>query len=552
MNLKNRKALTALLLALALLAACFGAPAEGTAAANPILKEGETEGSGSIQGTWKPDANTRFSNESAVKAYIHDAMHFQAGKRSSSVLGDRLKDEDREMYDALLKKVKDTAAGKISKTVFDVDFYLKVSIPSVHNDLDEFNKVVAEHVEMVFYALLGDCPSELYWFDKTLGIDWRYNYSYNSSYIWITELRMCFYVSADYAESDREGTFYMNAARAYAIQIAAANAQDIMEYNRGKSDAEKLRAYKNEICALTDYNYSAASGQAYGDPWQLVWVFDGDPDTKVVCEGYSKAFQYLWEISSFGGKITSMLMTGTMLTGSGEGGRHMWNVVTMSDGKKYMVDVTNSDIGSTGSDHLFLTGYDYTTTISGSKAFCYGGLYYVFDQNVPNLYRNEDRDLSGTDYDPEDDDIIAYGTCGADLEWTLSYDGLLKISGSGAMDDYKSSAYTPWTKWKTSIARIIIGDQVTKIGSSAFAGLKNARSVTIGKAVKKIGAKAFYKSTKLDYFNILTKKLKTSTVGDNAFKSTAKKALFLCPEGKVSSYKKLLIKKGASKKATFR
>lgn len=30
---------------------------------------------------------------------------------------------------------------------------------------------------------------------------------------------------------------------------------------------------------------------------ELIWVFDGDSSTNVVCEGYAKAFQYLCDLS---------------------------------------------------------------------------------------------------------------------------------------------------------------------------------------------------------------------------------------------------------------
>ena len=57
--------------------------------------------------------------------------------------------------------------------------------------------------------------------------------------------------------------------------------------------------FKNEICNLVDYNNAAADSStqtAYGDPWQMIWVFDENAETKVVCEGYSKAFQYLCDL----------------------------------------------------------------------------------------------------------------------------------------------------------------------------------------------------------------------------------------------------------------
>ena len=76
----------------------------------------------------------------------------------------------------------------------------------------------------------------------------------------------------------------------------------------------------------------------------------------MVCEGYSKAFQYLCDLSD----ITCYTVTGIMNGGTGEG-PHMWNIVA-NNGKYYMADITNSDEGTVGEDGgLFLD-----TPISGS------------------------------------------------------------------------------------------------------------------------------------------------------------------------------------------
>ena len=99
----------------------------------------------------------------------------------------------------------------------------------------------------------------------------------------------------------------------------------------------------------------------YGDPWQMIHVFDNDPDTEVVCEGYSKAFQFLCDMTTFNRrKIESHLVTG-LLGGSGAtgAGAHMWNVVHMDDRNNYLVDVTNCDDGydgDAGSENLLLKG----------------------------------------------------------------------------------------------------------------------------------------------------------------------------------------------------
>ena len=53
------------------------------------------------------------------------------------------------------------------------------------------------------------------------------------------------------------------------------------------------------------------------------------------------------------------------------------------------------------------------------------------------------------------------GTCGPDLKWLLTDNGVLVIIGKGEMNDYSSDNRSPWGK--SDIKQIIIGDGVTTI-----------------------------------------------------------------------------------------
>lgn len=78
---------------------------------------------------------------------------------------------------------------------------------------------------------------------------------------------------------------------------------------------------------------------------------------------------------------------------------------------------------------------------------------------------------------------------------------------------------------RTKLKKVTIGANVTKIGSYAFSGCKNLKTVTI-------------KSTKL----------KASSVGSKAFTKIQAKATIKVPKGKKTVYKKFLLKKGITKK----
>ena len=124
-------------------------------------------------------------------------------------------------------------------------------------------------------------------------------------------------------------------------------------------------------------------------------VFDGDPATNVVCEGYAKAFQYLCDLSEFKGDIVCRTVTGSM-----NGGDHMWNVVQMEDGKNYMVDVTNCDSGTIGApDKLLLAG---GTREDGGRAYIMplnpGSMAYAYRDEQKDLYTDGYLELSGSAY----------------------------------------------------------------------------------------------------------------------------------------------------------
>ena len=93
---------------------------------------------------------------------------------------------------------------------------------------------------------------------------------------------------------------------------------------------------------------------------------------------------------------------------------------------------------------------------------------------------------------------------------------------------------------------------VTAIAKNAFKGMDKLTTVTIGKNVKSIGAKAFYGCKKLKKITIKSTKLTKKTIGSKAFTGINKKAVIKCPKGKKAAYKKILLKKGMKKTMKFK
>ena len=79
------------------------------------------------------------------------------------------------------------------------------------------------------------------------------------------------------------------------------------------------------------------------------------------------------------------------------------------------------------------------------------------------------------------------GTCGDNLTWTLSDDGILTISGTGPMYDYGYSG-GPWGRFTS----VVVEEGVTTIGACAFYRNNLLSSISLPEGLISIGGYAFY------------------------------------------------------------
>ena len=84
--------------------------------------------------------------------------------------------------------------------------------------------------------------------------------------------------------------------------------------------------------------------------------------------------------------------------------------------------------------------------------------------------------------------VIASGSCGTDVTYSLTSDGVLTISGTGEMADF-DPALSDGNK--AVITSIVIGEGVTTIADNAFEECENVASVSIPASVTSIGGSAF-------------------------------------------------------------
>ena len=90
-------------------------------------------------------------------------------------------------------------------------------------------------------------------------------------------------------------------------------------------------------------------------------------------------------------------------------------------------------------------------------------------------------------------DMVASGTCGTRLKWTLDKRGALIISGSGKMDDYEEGKQ-PWHAYKSSIKSVVIQSGVTSVGNNAFCFFQKLTKAELPETVTEIGKGAFFES----------------------------------------------------------
>ena len=283
--------------------------------------------------------------------------------------------------------------------------------------------------DKVWHALMADLPYELYWHDKVIGINYAYTLTAGGTPF--KDVTFSFAVAQEFRGADVTTTNIPN------VPAAVQTARSVVAANASKSDHDKLQAYRQYICDQVSYNYAAARGEytaSYGSPWQLLWVFDGDTSTNVVCEGYAKSFKYLCDLteesSGWTGDVETISVTGTMGTEN-----HMWNIVRIGGGN-YLVDVTNCDTGMKGyPQKLFLRG-----AVGDGISYTVENTVYTYDDVTRTGFAAADLKLSGTDYTPAATTLTAPTvTLKADASTGQPVISWSKVSGAAQYEVYRSA-----------------------------------------------------------------------------------------------------------------
>ena len=329
-------------------------------------------------------------NLELYNANVTELKKISSGSRESAVI---------EITDASLGKEEMTAtAEELGVPILTVKDGTTVITDEAKKALTaKYSDRYAYSAQTLLNAFLADLPYDLYWFNKASGqggmkLQRMGSYKATKSQLTLTNARYVFSytVSTEYARNGE--TYVVDQTDRQVLDKAVANAKAIVDKCASYKDFSKLDQYRKEICNLVYYQMPLDT--AYGNAWQLIWVFDGDPSTNVVCEGYAKAFSYLAQLSRFtSSRVEVKTVSGYISKDKTASSRHMWNVVRMDDGLNYLVDVTGCD--SAGDDRYFMKG------AKGSVAdgyTCSGRPYYYLASSVSAYGGGEELVLSPNCY----------------------------------------------------------------------------------------------------------------------------------------------------------
>ncbi len=205
-----------------------------------------------------------------------------------------------------------------------------------------YSNFVGQYLWEVMYAICNDRPDVFYYFGYNI-VD---GLMYDNTCIKSLEYKVQLMDNTTYSAANIP-TYYDNMIAAMkAVPVDLSN-----RYNFVKS----VHNYLCENIYYPDVNsddYIDNAHDAYG---ALV-------EKRAVCQGYSDAFKLICDYY----KIPSVCITGTA-----NGGAHMWNAVQMDDGLWYLLDATWDDQTPTIGvlDDFFLVGLNTIDTYFGGNAF---------------------------------------------------------------------------------------------------------------------------------------------------------------------------------------
>lgn len=365
-------------------------PAEEPAAEEPTEEDVQEEES-AIEESETEESTTEdvLAEEPAaedVEVQVEDDDS-KAADNSTELTDDEKKRIDElkiDLYYEFKSQLQDVIDCKSTHTEFQT--------PLSQEDAELLNKLYyldGEDRKSAAYLEFEDAIVNRAYFEMPEGFYW-WQHIYNSFPLTsVPTFEVDIKVARDYSASGESNTYELDADKAKAARTAIENGRAIAREANDMSLYQALCYFKQKICSLVDYwdDHDKDIAAPYG----IINVFDLDPDTKVVCEGYSKAFLFLFNEwaknnEAKADKASCIIVDGVTVGGVTDGG-HEWNHVFVN-GYNYVIDVTNCDGDGVGyPDKLFLKNViSHTTETYKGEERCVGYTLDCGDPDDPMIY----------------------------------------------------------------------------------------------------------------------------------------------------------------------
>ena len=255
-------------------------------------------------------------------------------------------------------------------------------------------------------------------------------------------------------------------------EVSTAVDQLLLQLNTaGMNDYQKVCAVYDYICSNITYVYANVDNNSY---LLKHTAYAALVNKTAVCQGYAVLLYRL---------LLELGVDNRIITGISSGQSHAWNIVKL-DGLYYNVDSTwDSELSD---KRFFLKCTDHFTDHRRAAEYC----LLEFHNRFP---------VSSTDYVPgataQTEKIVARGKAGNNIFWSLSADGELTVTGSGAIRDYPYSAVPeqlpPWEIWEKEIKKLVVGEGITKIGEYNFCDFEAVTGISLPSTLREIASGAF-------------------------------------------------------------
>ena len=226
----------------------------------------------------------------------------------------------------------------------------------------------------------------------------------------------------------------------------------------------------------------------------------GYDNAKEIASLYSKSYLKLYNFNgymyryndpSYSTIKTWTLYTNGLLEVDGKGSFNSFSTSSPAPWTDYTASITKVSID----EKITSIGSNFITSFNGPIEMYNPNLDYFNDSFGSNYsgtiygYENCTTEYYADDYGMSYDYFEKAGVVN-DVTWRLDSNGLLKISGSGAIKNFSATG-APWYQYRTAIKNVVVDSGVTRIGNYSFSGCLNLVSVMIANTSLTFGSNIF-------------------------------------------------------------